>query len=319
METGANLATMNQRIVSLIASGTEIVCALGFEDQLVGRSHECDYPSSIERLPVCSSSKVDVVAHSSEIDSQVRSIVADGLSVYDVDPRILNRLAPTTIVTQSQCEVCAVSLHDVERAVCELVGSEPRVVSLEPMCLLDVWKDIRKVASVLGNPERGDELAARLSGRLQTIHAGPQTSESRPSIACIEWIDPLMVAGNWVPDLVDCAGGTDVLGRSGEHADWIEIEQLLEADPDVIAIMPCGFDIERASREMAPLAEHPEWERLSAVRKGRVVITDGNQYFNRPGPRVVESAEILSEVLYPERAEFGHRGTGWINWKESEP
>ena len=309
---------MTHRIVTLIASATEIVCALGFEHQLVGRSHECDYPSSIASLPVCSTSKVTVEASSRAIDDQVRMIVADGLSVYRVDTELLDRLAPTVIVTQTQCEVCAVSLMDVEKAVCELVGSRPRIVSLEPMSLGDVWEDIRIVASDLGDPARGDDLVTHLTGRLEAIRTETASAESRPSVACIEWIDPLMSAGNWVPELVECTGGANLFAEPGKHSGYFDIEQLAEADPDVIAIMPCGFDIERSCREMTPLATHPLWQELSAVKQGRVVMTDGNQYFNRPGPRVVESAEILSEFLHPGRFDFGHRGRGWRYWNGHE-
>ena len=310
---------MMHRVVSLIASATEIVCALGFEDELVGRSHECDYPPGVERLPACCSSKVKVEASSKEIDDQVRSLVGDGLSVYRVDPDLLNRLAPTVIVTQTQCEVCAASLQDVERAVCELVTSSPAIVSLEPMALGDVWKDIRSVASALGEPARADELVARLTARLDALRARTRSLESRPSVGCIEWTDPLMMAGNWVPELVEIAGGTDPLGEAGKHSGYVEIERLVEVDPDLIAIMPCGFDIERARREMTALVTRPEWEQLSAVRNGRVVMTDGNQYFNRPGPRVVESAEILAECLHPDHFDFGHFGRGWTWWETSEP
>ena len=306
---------MRHRIVSLIASATEIVCALGFERELVGRSHECDHPPGVARLPACSSSKVEVAASSRAIDDQVQTIVREGLSVYSVDPVLLDRLAPTVIVTQTQCEVCAVSLRDVERAVCDLVRSQPAIVSLEPMALDDVWSDIRAVAAALGEPARADELVGRLTSRLEVLRAATRTLRPRPSIACIEWIDPLMMAGNWVPELVECAGGTDPLGEAGQHSGHMDIDELAAADPDIIAIMPCGFDIERAEREMPALAGRPEWQRLSAVRAGRVAITDGNQYFNRPGPRVVESAEILAEILHPGRFDFAHRGRGWKSWE----
>ena len=302
------------RIVSLIASATEIVCALGFEDCMVGRSHECDYPPSVERLPVCSSSKVDVDGSSRAIDDQVRAIVADALSVYRVDAGLLDELAPTVIVTQTQCEVCAVSLKDVEQAVCELVSSEPRIVSLEPMALGDVFDDIRTVAGALGRPERAERLSAGLTARLDSIRDRSSGPGERPTIACIEWIDPLMHAENWIPELVEIAGGQVMLGEAGRHSGYFEFERVIEADPAVIAVMPCGFDIPRTAAEMPPLAAQPGWSELSAVRNGRVFLTDGNQYFNRPGPRVVESAEILSELLHPEVFDFGHRGSGWTEW-----
>ncbi len=302
------------RIVSLIASATEIVCALGFEDCMVGRSHECDFPPSVERLPVCSSSKVDVDGSSRAIDDQVRAIVADALSVYRVNARLLDELAPTVIVTQTQCEVCAVSLKDVEQAVCELVSSEPRIVSLAPMDLGDVFDDVGAVAGALGRPERAERLNAGLTARLDSIRERSIQLAERPTIACIEWIDPLMHAENWVPQLVEIAGGRVMLGEAGKHSGYFEFERVIEADPEVIAVMPCGFDIPRTAAEMSPLAAQPGWAELSAVRSGRVFLTDGNQYFNRPGPRVVESAEILAELLHPEVFDFGHRGSGWTEW-----
>ena len=307
---------MTHRVVSLIASATEIVCALGFERQLVGRSHECDYPPSVARLPVCSASKVAIGASSRDIDDQVRGIVADGLSVYRVDPELLDRLAPTVIVTQTQCEVCAVSLKDVEAAVCALVGSQPRIVSLEPMALGDAWNDIRAVASALGDPQRGDDLVRRLVARLAVVREAVRPLPARPSVACIEWIDPLMSAGHWMPELVEAAGGAPLFGTAGEHAGYLRLDALAAADPDVIVVAPCGFDIERSCREMTPLASHPVWRQLAAVRARRVAIADGNRYFNRPGPRLVESAEILAEILHPHRSDFGHRGQGWIPWTD---
>ncbi|MDE2852294.1 MAG: ABC transporter substrate-binding protein [Acidobacteriota bacterium] len=302
------------RIVSLIASATEIVCALGFEDCMVGRSHECDYPQSVGKLPVCSSSKVDVDGSSRAIDDQVRAIVADALSVYRVDAGLLDELAPTVIVTQTQCEVCAVSLKDVEQAVCELVASEPRIVSLAPMDLGDVFSDIHSVASALRRPERSERLNAALTARLDAIRERSSGLGDRPTIACIEWIDPLMHAENWVPELAEIAGGRVMLGEAGRHSGYFEFERMVEADPDVIAVMPCGFDIRRTAAEMPPLAAQPGWSELSAVRSGRVFLTDGNQYFNRPGPRIVESAEILAELLHPGVFDYGHRGSGWTEW-----
>jgi iron complex transport system substrate-binding protein len=300
------------RIVSLIASATEIVAALGFEAQLVGRSHECDYPLGVERLPACSAPRIDVNGTSRQIDDRVKDVLRSALSVYTVHTDVLDRLAPTHIITQTQCEVCAVSLKDVEKAVCEMVASRPQVVSLEPMCLADVWTDIRRVAAALDVAERGEELVASLQRRLEAVSAGVSSLDERPTIACIEWIDPLMCAGNWVPELVAIAGGRDVLGTAGKHSPYITWDDLRRADPGVIAIMPCGFDIPRTRSEMHVLTERPEWRSLRAVREGRVYVTDGNQYFNRPGPRLVESAELLAELLHPGQCRFGHEGTGWV-------
>lgn len=306
-----------QRIVSLIASATEIVAALGFEKQLVGRSHECDFPPAVAGIPVCSASKIDARASSRRIDAQVRVLVDQALSVYRVDAELLDRLAPDLIITQSQCEVCAVSLADVQQAVGELVSSRPEVVSLEPMDLDDVWKDIRRVAGALEDAGSGEQLVNGLMARLSDLGRRAKRLASRPSIACIEWIDPLMFAANWVPSLVEIAGGRIMMGEPGRHSGYFDFDELASRDPDVVAVMPCGFDIAQSLKEMPALSGRTGWSRLSAVRNDRVFVTDGNQYFNRPGPRLVESAEILAELLHPETFDFGHEGNGWVRWSES--
>lgn len=302
------------RIVSLIASATEIVAALGLEDQLVGRSHECDYPPSVSQLPKCSEPRIDVNGTSREIDERVKAVLRDteAVSVYRVFTEELERLAPTVILTQTQCEVCAVSLKDVEAAVCDLVSSQPKIVALEPMALEDVWRDIRAVANAVDVREQADALVADCQKRLAEISEKVRQLSSRPRIACLEWTDPLMAAGNWVPELVEISGGHNLFGQAGLHSPWMTWEELQESDPDVIAIMPCGFDIPRTFSELKPLTDQKGWADLSAVQNDRVFVTDGNQYFNRPGPRLVESAEILAELLHPETFDFGHEETGWI-------
>jgi len=299
------------RIVSLIASATEIVCALGFEDQLVGRSHECDFPEWVQRLPVCTGPKFDIHGSSAEIDRRVKEALRDSLSVYQVDEARLRELGPDVLVTQSQCEVCAVSLKDVEQAVCGWLESRPRIVSLAPNALADVWTDIRAVARALGVPERGEALVARLQERLEAISKDARADAERPTVACIEWLEPLMAAGNWVPELVEMAGGINLFGIAGAHAPWMTWEQLAAADPEVIVLMPCGWDIARTRQEMPVMTRQWEWPHLRAVRNGRVYLTDGNQYFNRPGPRLVESLEILAEVLHRKENRYGHGRTGW--------
>src|SRR4051794_17677560 len=203
------------RIVSLIASATEIVCALGFEDQLVGRSHECDFPASVLRLPVCTEPKFDVHGSSEEIDQRVKATLQEGLSVYRVHADTLRRLKPDVIVTQSQCEVCAVSERDVEEAVCGWLDSRPRIVSLKPDVLADVWQDIRQVAEALGVPEQGAGLVGRLRQRMLDIAERARSLRDHPTVACIEWIAPLMASGNWMPELVEMAGGINLLGTIG--------------------------------------------------------------------------------------------------------
>jgi iron complex transport system substrate-binding protein len=299
------------RIVSLIASATEIVCALGLEDQLVGRSHECDYPPSVSRLPICTGPKFDVHGTSREIDGRVKTVLAEATSVYRVDADLLKRLRPDVVLTQSQCAVCAVSTRDVEDALGDWLGSRPNVLSLVPNRLSDIWEDIRWTAEVLGVERMGSELISRLQERMRAVVIKAEQLPHRPTVACLEWIDPLMAAGNWMPELVAMAGGRNLFGAAGEHSPWTTWEQLRDSDPEVIASLPCGYDLAKTRAEMATLQRHPEWERLRAVRDGRVAVTDGNQYFNRPGPRLAESLDILAEIIHPRAFELGHRGEGW--------
>jgi iron complex transport system substrate-binding protein len=312
------------RIVSLIASATEIVAALGFRPSLVGRSHECDYPADVLALPACSEPKIDIRGTSREIDERVKSLAGEAVSVYRVFPDLLRKLRPTHIVTQTQCEVCAVSLKDVEAAMAEMIGVDhpPQIVALSPMALADVWTDIRAVARSLDAPDRGETLISSLQNKLEAIRTkasgGRQpvgslaAASTHPSIACLEWIDPLMSCGNWVPELVEIAGGRNLLGEAGKHSPWLDWDTLLACDADVIAIMPCGFDIPRTRSELPPLTDDPRWHQLRAVREGHVYLTDGNQFFNRPGPRLVESARILAEILHPDLFDNSLEGTGWV-------
>ncbi len=288
------------RVVSLIASATEIVCALGGESSLVGRSHECDYPLSIQSLPVCTAPKFDVSGSSADIDRRVKEALRDSLSVYHVDEARLRDLAPDVIVTQAQCDVCAVSLKDVERAVGGWLESRPRVVSLAPNALADIWEDIRAVASALEVTPRGEQLIDELRRRMAAVEERARARPHRPTVACIEWMEPLMAAGNWMPELVGMAGGINLFGEAGKHAPWMTWEQLRAADPEVIVLMPCGWDIERTRQDLPALTGRAGWHELSAARLGRVYLTDGNQYFNRPGPRLAQSLEILAAALHPE-------------------
>jgi iron complex transport system substrate-binding protein len=299
------------RIVSLLPSATEIVCALGFERDLVGRSHECDFPPSVEHLPALTEPKFRPKGTSAEIDRDVKKIVGDALAVYRVDTGKLRELKPDFIVTQSQCEVCAVSEADVEAAVGEWLGTKPKIVSLAPDALADLFADMQRVADALGAHQRGVELVARLKNRMETITARAKTAASRPKLATIEWLDPLMAAGNWMPELIEMAGGTNLFGRAGEHSPWMKFDDLAAKDPDAILVSPCGFAIARTMQETSLLTRRPGWSDLRAVHDRKVFVADGNQYFNRPGPRIVESLEILAEQLHPELFQFGHEGSGW--------
>jgi iron complex transport system substrate-binding protein len=293
------------RIVSLIASATEIVCALGLRDQMVGRSHECDYPEGIAALPQCTSPKFKLDGSSYDIDQRVKAVLQESLSVYKVDAQLLESLAPTHIITQSQCEVCAVSLRDVEEAACQFISSQPQIISLEPNNLGDIWTDIRTVGGALDVQNLAENLISQLKTRLSVIEAGNKRTDigtlskqkSKPTVAFIEWIDPLMTGGNWMPELIEIAGGFNLFGEPGKHSPPLQWDAIRAADPDVIVIAPCGFDIPRTLEETSVLTRKAGWDELSSVRNGRVFVADGNQYFNRPGPRLVDSAEILADAI----------------------
>lgn len=271
------------RIISLIASATEIVHSLGAIDQLVGRSHECDYPEAVTRLPVCTRPRVPVDASSLEIDRAVRESLRTSVSIYDVFDDTIARLQPTHILTQIQCEVCAVSLRDVEQAIARGIPGNPEIVSLQPNSLAHIWDDFARVARALGLEDRGREVVAGLQARMR-----PRQHATRPTVACVEWIEPLMPAGCWTPELIALAGGVNLPFRT-----WDDLQRA-----DVVIIAPCGFDLARTEGEL-------HWHDWSTL-PGRVCLADGNAYFNRPGPRVVETFEILEEILHPEIAPRHH-------------
>ena len=289
---------MVDRIASLLPSSTEIVCALGLRERLVGVSHECDHPGDVVGLPVLTEPKLDPRGTSGDIDARVREIVQEGLSVYRLNTNALQDLKPDVIVTQDQCEVCAVSLPDVEDAVQCFLTADVTVVSLNPEKLGDIWRDIRNVAAATGQQEQADTLIRGLEDRLQTL-ADKTRHLPRPRVACLEWLDSLMAAGNWIPELVDLAGGTYGLVEAGAHTPPITWDTLVDYQPEVIVITPCGFKIPQSQADLPQLLAHPQWQSLPAVQSDRVYVADGNAYYNRPGPRIVESAEILAEMLHP--------------------
>jgi iron complex transport system substrate-binding protein len=299
------------RIVSLLPSATEIVAALGLTDAIVGRSHECDYPPEIKDRPVCTEAQLNSEKPSAQIDADVLDLVQKALSIYKIKTDVLEQLQPSHIVTQDQCDVCAVNFADVEKAVAELTQSQPKVISLQPNVLNDVWADMERVAATLG--VESQSVLTQLQSRVEVCRQKTQglAESDRPTVAAIEWTEPLMATGNWIPELVELAGGQSLFGVVGKHSPYLEWDALVKADPEVIIIMPCGFDLERTRQETMPLTHRPEWSSLHAVRSGKVFITDGNAYFNRPGPRLVDSLEILAEILHPDIFDFGYRGTGW--------
>jgi iron complex transport system substrate-binding protein len=298
------------RVVSLLPSATEIVAALGLGESLVGRSHECDFPEGVDALPVCTEARLDPGAPSEEIHRRVDALLARALSVYRVDAARLRELAPTHVVTQVQCEVCAVSLADVARALADWTSSAPEIVALESADLAGVFDDVARVASALEALGRGEELIASMRSRMETI-AARAASAARPRVATIEWLAPLMTAGNWIPEMIEMAGGTNLFGAAGRHSPGIAWETIREADPDVLVVFPCGFSLARVESEIGRLTRQPGFEDLAAARNGRVFLAEGNQLFNRPGPRLAESLEALAEMLHPELFRFGHEGRFW--------
>lgn len=292
------------RIISLLPSATEIVCALGAADSLVGISHECDFPPAIRDRPVLTRSTIDSTATSRAIDTAVRAVIANALSVYAVDADRLAQLAPDVIVTQDLCEVCAVSLDDVRAAVARIAQRDDvRIVSLRPTRLADVLGDLERVAAGIDAVERGAAVRAELERRIAAIGRRAGALASRPRVVSIEWIDPLMIGGTWMPEIIELAGGLAVGVPAGAPAPTIAPGDLAALAPDVVVIKPCGFTLARALEECAVIERNV----LGALsRRARVYATDGNAYFNRPGPRLVESLEIMAACVHPERfADFG--------------
>lgn len=286
------------RIVSLIPSATEIVACLGGENDLVGRSHECDFPAGVASLPALTAPRIDLGGGSGAIHAEVTRALTEGLSIYRVDLDLLAELRPDVIVTQDQCEVCAASLAQVEEAVCAVLPTRPAIVSLKPCSLADVFDDFRRVAAAIGRDPRDavEVLRRRLDG------VAERRPETPPRLAFLEWVDPLMGPGLWTPELIALAGAEPVFGAAGAHTQARPATTLREADSDIILVAPCGYTVEQSLAERAVLEALPGWRELSAVRAGRVAVADGNAYFNRPGPRLAESAEIVAAVLSDARA-----------------
>jgi iron complex transport system substrate-binding protein len=278
---------------------------------LVGRSHECDFPEAVRRQPACTAAKIAGGAGGAEIDRQVKELARENVSLYRLDDARLRELQPDLILTQAQCDVCAVSLAEVEQAVSRWPGNHPQILALAPSRLAEIWEDMQRVANALELAGHGKEVIRELKGRVVAIIEKTCVLKDTPAVACIEWIEPLMAAGNWVPELVELAGGRNLVGEPGKHSPWLDWEVLRKLDPEIIVAMPCGFDLKRTRAEMAALAQLPGWDSLRAVKKRRVFLADGSRFFNRPGPRIVESLEILAEICHPDRFNFGHRGVGW--------
>ena len=282
------------RVVSLLAGATEMVCALGAGETLVGRSHECDNPSWVQQLPSCSQPAFDVSVSSGEIDAEVRRRLHAGEPLYHIDMELIRELLPDLVITQSHCDVCAVTPADLERGGCAIAA---RQLSLSAATIEEIFRCIGQVAEALGLAERGQALIKRERQRLETVRQ--RTAHlRRPAVVLLEWADPFFAMGNWGPELIEIANGEPLLGRPGEFSTAIPAERVRDADPEYLIVAPCGFNLERAERERAVLERHPWWRDLRAVRNGNVAFADGNLFFNRSGMTISQSAEILAEILH---------------------
>jgi iron complex transport system substrate-binding protein len=288
------------RVVSLLPAATEIVGSLGLLDQLVGVSHECDYPPEVNDRPRVTHCAIHQSGlPSAEVDRWVRDQLTSAGTLYTLDEGLLRRLRPDVILTQRLCDVCAVAYGSVAAMAARLPGP-PRVVNLEPSSLVDIFANIRLVADVLGAPERGAAVVAGLAGRVEAVRGRAAQARHRPRCFLMEWIDPVFCSGHWGPELVELAGGHDPLGLHGRDSTRVPWEHVLDARPEVIVLACCGYDVNRTLRDVPILERYPGWDTLPAVRQGRVYAVDGSAYFSRPGPRVVDSLEVLAEILHPD-------------------
>jgi iron complex transport system substrate-binding protein len=290
------------RIVSLLPAATEMAVAIGLADALVGRSHECDHPPEITRLPALTAPRIDAAGSSRAIHEQVERATA----MFTLAAERLAALRPDVILTQAACDVCAVAEEDVVAAA-RAIEPPPRIVSLSSTTLAGVFADILAVGSATGRLAQAREVVARLRARCDSVACRTRAragTSARPRVALIEWLDPPMAAGNWVPELVRLAGGDDVLGQAGQHSHWIDWDDVAGADPDVVVLVPCGFTLDRVVAEADSPAVRPHLESLRAFRAGRAWAVDGHHLFNRPGPRLIDSLEVLAEIVHPGRFAF---------------
>ena len=290
------------RIVSLLPSATEVICSLGLREYLVGVTHECDYPADVVGLPIVTKSIIPHDASSIEIDQLVRSQLETTTALYSLDVELLELLQPDIIVTQALCEVCAVSEAEIEETICQL-SKNPKVLNLEPMCLKDVLDTLLLVGEETGQQDFTDGVIKALNHRIDRVRALTENhieKSAYPKVAVLEWIDPPFNAGHWTPELIEMAGGIDCLGNKHRPSETTLWDDVLEAQPDVMFIACCGFSMERAAKDIPILQSNEGWKDLPCVKNKRVYLSDGNSYFNRPGPRLVDSLEIIANALHPD-------------------
>ena len=297
------------RIVSLLPAATEIAAALGLMDQVVGVSHECDYPPEANDRPRVTHCPLhDASLNSQEVDEWVRRALREDGTIYTIDEPLLRKLRPDVILTQKLCDVCAVGYGTVAR-LAETLPGPPRVINLEPSRLSDVFDDIRRVAEVCAVPEHAEELIAQLSRRIEAVRRRAYRIANRPRVLLMEWVDPPFCSGHWGPELVEIAGGCDPSGRKHQPSVQIRWQEVLDARPDIIVLALCGYDIDRARRDCEILRRFPGFDSLPAAQRGEIYVVNASAYFARPGPRIVDSLEILAGILHPtEFPQFVSRG-----------
>jgi iron complex transport system substrate-binding protein len=298
------------RIVSLLPAATEIAAALGLMDQVVGVSHECDFPANANERPRVTHCPVhDAGLTSREVDEWVRRALRENGTIYSIDEPLLRKLRPEVILTQKLCDVCAVGYGTVAR-LAETLPGPPQVVNFEPSSLSDIFDDIRRVAEVCDVPERAGRLIASLSERVESVHRRAAKIADRPRCFLMEWIDPPFCSGHWAPEVVEIVGGYDPLGRKHQPSAQIDWQEVLDAKPEIIVLALCGYDIDRARRDYELLRRFPDFDSLPAAQSENVCVVDASAYFARPGPRIVDSAEILAGILHPtDFPEFVSRGS----------
>jgi iron complex transport system substrate-binding protein len=287
------------RIVSLLPSATEILYALGLGDSVVGVTHECDFPPAAATKPPLIRPRVDPHAAPAEIDRQVSELVQRGESIYAVDAELLAALAPDLIVTQDLCHVCAASPDDLATALTRL-PQQPRVLTLTPHSLEDVWQDIIRVGDATGTDRNAEVLATELKAKVQSTESVVNTLTHRPRVLCLEWLDPFYVGGHWVPEMVSKAGGDDALGRARQPSFKVSAEEIAESNADLILVMLCGYDAARNAAEFKRTQVPRSWNNLPAIRNHQIFAVDANGYFSRPGPRLADGLQLLAHLIHPE-------------------
>ena len=286
------------KIASLLPSCTEIAFSLGLGKEIIGVSHECDFPKEAKTKPILTKPKINPNKRSDEIDKDVMNIVRGGLSVYNIDENKLKELNPDIILTQDQCEVCAVSLKDVQQLTKKFI-CEAKIISLKPETLNDILKDIKTVGKETNKEKEAAQLINNMNLRIDYIKNKTKNISNKPKVCCIEWIKPIMVAGNWVPELIEIAGGINIISETGKHSKKSELKEILNPQPDKIVISPCGFKIDQTLKDINLLTKNKGWKELKAVKNKEVYLVDGNSYFNRPSQRIVDTLEILASIIHP--------------------